>query len=70
MHTSPLQRRAENMRSIYAMLVAVAMFSLMVVGVILWLVYGVAQMDAPIIAANTVTLLLSSVILFFKLKYK
>ncbi len=44
-----------------------AMFSL---GVFLWLVYGLLVEAWPVIIANAVTLVLSSVILFFKLRYR
>ena len=39
-------------------------------GVFLWLVYGILMNAWPIIFANTITLVLSILILFFKLKYK
>jgi MtN3 and saliva related transmembrane protein len=39
-------------------------------GVSLWLIYGILEKDAPIIVANSVTLLLSFVLLFFKFKFK
>jgi MtN3 and saliva related transmembrane protein len=42
------------------------MFSL---GVLLWLVYGIALHSWPMIASNSVTLFLSSGILLLKLKY-
>lgn len=36
------------------------------VGMILWLIYGVIVQDIPLIAANLVTFIFASVILFFK----
>jgi MtN3 and saliva related transmembrane protein len=45
------------------------MFSVMTTGVFLWLVYGLAIADVPLIAANGVTFLLSGTILYFKLRY-
>lgn len=39
-------------------------------GSILWLIYGILKHDMPIIAANTVTLLLLMVILYSKLRYR
>jgi MtN3 and saliva related transmembrane protein len=39
-------------------------------GIILWLIYGVLEKDTPIIAANSVTLLLACTLLFFKFKFK
>lgn len=38
-------------------------------GVLLWLVYGLYIGDVPVIAANAVTLILSSIILGLKLRY-
>ncbi|HWD27578.1 MAG TPA: SemiSWEET transporter [Rhizomicrobium sp.] len=45
------------------------MFSIFTAGVLLWLIYGLLVADLPIIAANLVTLVLSSTILYFKLRY-
>lgn len=39
------------------------------VGVFLWLVYGVIRREAPIIAANAVTLGLGGVLVFFKVRH-
>jgi len=39
-------------------------------GVILWLVYGLALRAAPIIAANSVTLVLIMIILAMKLRFR
>jgi MtN3 and saliva related transmembrane protein len=49
--------------------ISLGMFSVMVLGVILWLVYGIALNDWPIIGANTVTLVLTGTILFLKLRH-
>jgi len=45
------------------------MFSVMTTGVFLWLVYGLAISDVPLIAANGVTFVLSGTILYFKLRH-
>lgn len=50
--------------------VSLAMFLLFTVGVIMWLTYGLMTKSLPVVAANSVTLLLSIVILFFKYKYR
>ena len=39
------------------------------VGVLLWLLYGIALGDIAIIAANIVTFVLASTILYFKFRY-
>jgi MtN3 and saliva related transmembrane protein len=41
----------------------------LVFGIVLWLFYGVLSGDGPLIAANTVTLVLAGAILIMKLKY-
>lgn len=50
--------------------VSLAMFLLFTLGVLLWLIYGIEAKALPVIIANSVTLILSMVILFFKFKYK
>ena len=49
--------------------ISLTMFSIMTLGVVLWLVYGIAIVSWPIIAANTVTLFLASTILILKLRH-
>jgi MtN3 and saliva related transmembrane protein len=50
--------------------VSLAMFLLFTTGVGLWLLYGIKSNAVPVIAANSITLILSGVILFFKYKYR
>lgn len=49
---------------------SLGMFSLFCLGVLLWLVYGIFTNDIPVIAANMLTLMLASTLLFFKLRFK
>ena len=49
---------------------SLGMFSLFCLGVFLWLVYGIIVRDIPVIAANMLTLMLASTLLFFKLRFK
>jgi MtN3 and saliva related transmembrane protein len=49
---------------------SLGMFSLFCVGVALWLAYGILVWDIPVIAANMMTLMLASTLLFFKLRFK
>lgn len=49
---------------------SLAMYSVLNVGLLAWLVYGIFLVQWPIIFANTVTLLFTLPILFFKLRYK
>ena len=44
------------------------MFSILAAGIALWIVYGVLQGDAVIILANSVSVLLLTGILYFKLR--
>ena len=46
------------------------MLVLLMVGVSLWLVYGLVIMDGAIIYTNSMVLLMTLILLFFKLKYK
>lgn len=39
-------------------------------GLMSWLIYGLVISDIPIIAANTVSIVFMSIILFMKIKYK
>ena len=48
---------------------SLVMYSLFTIGILFWLIYGVQLGELPIIIANSVTLLLSSVILGMKLKH-
>jgi MtN3 and saliva related transmembrane protein len=49
--------------------VSLGMFSVMVTGVALWLLYGILREDLPIIAANTPALGLTGAILYLKLRH-
>jgi MtN3 and saliva related transmembrane protein len=49
--------------------VSLAMYVIFTIGVMLWLVYGIALESWPMILANTVTLILAASILVLKLRY-
>jgi MtN3 and saliva related transmembrane protein len=49
---------------------SLSMFSIFCLGVALWLAYGIITKDIPVIAANAMTLMLASTLLFFKLRFK
>jgi MtN3 and saliva related transmembrane protein len=49
--------------------ISLAMFLVLVMGIMLWLAYGLIIQDVPLIVANGVTLLFAGTILFFKLKH-
>jgi MtN3 and saliva related transmembrane protein len=47
---------------------SLSMFTMVFLGTVSWLVYGILKDDLPIILANTITLGTSFVILYFKLR--
>jgi MtN3 and saliva related transmembrane protein len=49
--------------------ISLKMFLVLVTGLCLWLVYGLWRGEMPLIAANSVTLMLASTILYFKLRH-
>jgi len=50
--------------------ISMSMYSIFVIGVALWLIYGFAINDLPVILANAVTLVLAGSVLIMKIKYK
>jgi MtN3 and saliva related transmembrane protein len=46
------------------------MYVVITTGILLWLIYGLIIGSVPVIAANSVTLVISATILILKLKYK
>ena len=50
--------------------ISLYMFLIFTLGVLSWLIYGIAISDLPIILANAITLVLSFFILIYKLKFK
>jgi len=49
--------------------ISLAMFLVFTTGIFLWLVYGLAVRDLPLIIANGITFVLSGTILYFKLRH-
>ncbi|NNM81113.1 MAG: SemiSWEET transporter [Burkholderiales bacterium] len=47
--------------------ISLPMYALFTMGVALWLAYGIEISSIPVIAANGITLLLASVVLFLKI---
>ncbi|MBI5561523.1 MAG: SemiSWEET transporter [Deltaproteobacteria bacterium] len=45
------------------------MFYMLAVGIVLWLAYGIIKWDIPLMIANGVSLVLVSMITYFKVKY-
>lgn len=50
--------------------VSPGMFIVLLVGLSLWVVYGIIQNDFPIIATNGVALALNSLMLYLMIRYK
>jgi MtN3 and saliva related transmembrane protein len=44
-------------------------FLVLVTGLSLWLIYGFWRGEVPLIAGNSITLMLASIILYFKLRH-
>ncbi len=50
--------------------ISLGMYSLFTTGVALWLLYGLARGDLPIVVANAITLALALAVLVMKLRYR
>lgn len=50
--------------------ISLLMLLLLMLGVILWLIYGLIVMDAAIIYTNSMVLTMSLIMLFFKLRFR
>ncbi len=49
--------------------ISLGMYAMFTLGVVLWLIYGIALMAWPIIIANSITALLAGSVLLMKLKF-
>ena len=49
---------------------SIMMLLLLMLGVVLWLIYGLVVMSAAIIYTNSMVLAMSLIMLYFKLRYK
>lgn len=49
--------------------ISLVMFVVYVTGIVCWLIYGILLNDIPLIASNSVTLVLSGAILALKLRH-
>jgi len=50
--------------------ISLSMYIAMFIGILLWLYYGIHLNSLAMIVANTITAVLTFIILIFKLKYK
>jgi MtN3 and saliva related transmembrane protein len=49
--------------------ISLGMYVIFCIGITIWLIYGILIKNWPIIFADSITLVLASTILFFKIKY-
>ena len=49
--------------------ISLKMFLVLVTGLSLWLTYGIWRGEWPLIVANSITLMLASTILYFKIRH-
>lgn len=50
--------------------IALGMYLMQVIGISLWLAHGLVIQDLPLILANSVSFILSGIILVYKIRYK
>lgn len=48
--------------------ISLGMYIIFALGIFLWIIYGMLKADIPLLAANLITFLLSSVILLLKIR--
>jgi len=66
--TSFLPQALKTIRTKDTSSISLAMYILFTVGTLLWFVYGIATDNFPVWIANGFTLILASIILFFKIQ--
>ncbi|MDH5367484.1 MAG: SemiSWEET transporter [Cyclobacteriaceae bacterium] len=49
---------------------SLVMYSVLTIGLFLWLTYGILVKDIPVIIANLITFIFAAIILIMKIKYK
>jgi MtN3 and saliva related transmembrane protein len=50
--------------------ISLGMYALFTFGTLCWLIYGILSHSLPVTIANAITLLFSSIILIYKIRYK
>ena len=50
--------------------ISLATFTVLCLGIVLWLVYGFLKQDLPLLIGNGITLILAGTILVMKLRFK
>ena len=49
--------------------ISLLMYAMLVVGVLLWTIYGILRKDVPIIVANLIAFILATSVLILKIKH-
>ena len=49
--------------------ISIGMFSILLAGVSLWVLYGIEKSDVPIIATNVLAVILNATMLVFRFRY-
>lgn len=49
--------------------ISLLMYAMLVVGVLLWTIYGILRKDVPIIVANSIAFILATSVLILKIKH-
>jgi MtN3 and saliva related transmembrane protein len=50
--------------------ISLAMYVIITIGFVLWLWYGILISSIPVIAANSIAILISGIIMILKIKYR
>jgi MtN3 and saliva related transmembrane protein len=65
-----LPQAVKTIRTKHTEDLSLGMYSLLTIGIFLWLLYGILVEDIPIIVANGVTIIFCLTILFLIIKYR
>ncbi len=68
--TSSLPQVIKVIKTKHTKDLSLEMYALLTTGIFLWFLYGIFIKNIPIILANGITLIFTTIILFFILKYK
>ena len=49
--------------------ISIAMYIILVIGILFWIIYGILNKDFPVILANSLAFLLAGIVLILKIKY-
>jgi MtN3 and saliva related transmembrane protein len=68
--SSFLPQAIETIRTKNTSGISLGMYSIFSFGTLLWFIYGIMDIDWPLIIANGITLIFACVILAYKIKYR